>query len=271
MPQSIIQVDSFTGTPFAGNPAAVCVLEKAASEAWMQSVAAEMNLAETAFIVRRAAGDGYDLRWFTPAVEVALCGHATLASAKVMWEDGHVPASEPIVFHTRQSGQLVCRKRGELIELDFPATPAAVGEAPAGLAEALGCSIVAFGRNDYDLLVQVADEQTVRALTPDQRALKQLGVRGVIVTAAATTADYDFISRFFAPGAGIDEDPVTGSAHCTLGPWWSEKLGKTTLVGYQASQRGGVVHVEHRGERVTLAGPAVIVMRGELTAVVGTG
>jgi PhzF family phenazine biosynthesis protein len=274
MPQSIIQVDSFTDTPFAGNPAGVCLLERPASEAWMQSVAAEMNLAETAFIVPRASGDGFDLRWFTPAVEVALCGHATLASAKVMWEDGHVPASERIVFHTRQSGQLVCKKRGELIELDFPATPATPTTptaAPAGLAEALGCSIVAFGRNDYDMLVEVADEETVRALTPDQRALKQLGVRGVMVTAASTSGEYDFVSRFFAPGAGIDEDPVTGSAHCTLGPWWSAKLGKTKLVGYQASQRGGVVHVEHRGERVLLAGPAVIVLRGELTEAVGTG
>lgn len=269
MPQSIVQVDSFTDTPFAGNPAGVCILAQAASEAWMQSVAAEMNLAETAFIVRRASGDGFDLRWFTPAVEVALCGHATLASAKVLWADGHVPASEPIVFHTRESGQLVCTKRGELIEMDFPATPVTVGEAPAGLAEALGCAIVAAGRNDYDMLVEAADEATVRGLTPDQRALKQLGVRGVIVTAAATTGEYDFISRFFAPGAGIDEDPVTGSAHCTLAPWWSGKLGRLKLIGYQASQRGGVVHVEHRGERVRLAGPAVIVMRGELTAAVG--
>jgi len=257
----ITQVDAFTDTPFAGNPAAVCLLPAPRDEGWMQKVAREMNLSETAFLVPQA--DGYALRWFTPAVEVALCGHATLASAHVLWEDGHLPPGRQARFHT-ESGLLTGDRAGEWIELDFPAKREEPAPAPAGLAEALGAAPKYIGRNQFDYLVEVDGEATVRGLKPDQGALAALPVRGVIVTARADSPGYDFVSRFFAPGSGVPEDPVTGSAHCALGPFWQSRLGKRELVAYQASPRGGVVRVRVAGERVMLGGKAVTVLRGEL-------
>jgi PhzF family phenazine biosynthesis protein len=257
----IVQVDAFTDRPFAGNPAAVCVLPGPADEAWMQHVAMEMNLAETAFLHRE--GDTWRLRWFTPAVEVDLCGHATLAAAHVLWDEGHVPRAQPLRFLTR-SGPLGAASRDGWIELDFPAEPAQPATAPPHLLEALGVTgTVAKNRMDY--LVEVADEAVVRRLAPDLARLKLVPARGVVVTARAA-APYDFVSRFFGPAVGVDEDPVTGSAHCALGPWWAERLGRTSLIGFQASSRGGVVRVEVRGDRVALQGQAVTVLRGELAA-----
>ena len=261
MSQSIVVVDAFTDRPFAGNPAAVCVLARPAEEAWMQSVAREMNLAETAFLCPEA--DGYRLRWFTPTTEVDLCGHATVASAHVLWEDGHLPRSAQARFHTR-SGLLMADCRGEWIELDFPATVTDAAEPPAHLLDALGTAAKFVGRNKFDYLVELDAEQTVRAMQPDFAALRKLPVRGVIVTARSAAPEFDFISRFFAPGSGIDEDPVTGSAHCALGPYWSRQLGKKAFTAYQASARGGVVRVRVNGDRVILGGQAVTVLHGEL-------
>ena len=258
----IVQVDAFTDTPFRGNPAAVCVLPDERDAAWMQAVALEMNLSETAFLLRRQ--DGFGLRWFTPAVEVDLCGHATLASAHVLWEDGHLPRETQARFHTR-SGLLTADRRGEWIEMDFPAKREEPASAPPGLTQALGVAPKYVGRNQFDYLVEVDSEETVRSLKPDHTALTKLPVRGVIVTGRAATHEFDFVSRFFAPGAGIPEDPVTGSAHCALGPFWAARLGKKELVAYQASARGGVIRVRVNGDRVILGGQAVTVLRGELT------
>jgi PhzF family phenazine biosynthesis protein len=227
----------------------------------MQDVAREMNLSETAFLHRE--NQGYRLRWFTPALEVALCGHATLASAHVLWQDGHIAAADPARFHTA-SGLLTAERRGDWIEMDFPATPAAPAPPPAGLTEAIGVTPLTVGRSKFDYLLEVEAEDVVRALAPDLSALARVDARGVIVTSRATTPGFDFVSRFFAPRAGVNEDPVTGSAHCTLTPFWSERLKKADLVAYQASPRGGVVRVRARGDRVTLGGQAVTVLRGEL-------
>ena len=259
----LIQVDAFTDRPFHGNPAAVCLLEAARSEEWMQSVAMEMNLSETAFLFPRA-GD-WDLRWFTPAVEVDLCGHATLASAHALWETGRLPAGAPARFHTK-SGLLTCIQRSDWIEMDFPATVEQEAEAPEGMGDALGLIPEYVGRNAFDYVVEVANEETVRRLQPDYARLKRLPARGIIVTSRAAGGDFDFVSRFFAPGSGIDEDPVTGSAHCALGPFWAKRLGKADFLAYQASVRGGVVKVRVEGDRVLLGGQAVTVMRGELIA-----
>ena len=253
----ITQVDAFTDRPFGGNPAAVCILNGPREDAWMQALAAEMNLSETAFLLRRPDGD-FHLRWFTPAVEVALCGHATLASAHALWEQGYVHPEAACRFHT-QSGLLTAQRRGDWIELDFPATVAEACEAAAGLAGALGAPPRWVGRNRFDYLVELADESAVRTLQPDHAALKKLPVRGVIVTARGE-APYDFVSRFFAPGSGIEEDPVTGSAHCALGPYWQGALGKPEFLAFQASKRGGVVRVRLAGDRVLLGGQAVTVL-----------
>jgi PhzF family phenazine biosynthesis protein len=261
MPQPIVQVDAFADRPFTGNPAAVCVLERPRDEGWMQAVAMEMNLSETAFLVRR--DDGWDLRWFTPAVEVDLCGHATLASAHVLWQDGFLPNAEEARFQTR-SGLLTARKDGEWISLDFPATPEQPAEAPESLARALGVEPVYVGRSQFDLLVELDSEAAVRALDPDQSLLKQVEARGIIVTARVDGGGHDFVSRFFGPRVGVPEDPVTGSAHCVLAPYWARKLGRDQLVGYQASARGGSVRVKAEGDRVILGGQAVTVLRGTL-------
>ncbi len=264
MGQKIVQVDAFAEKPFTGNPAAVCVMEGPREEEWMQAVAGEMNLSETAFLY--PADGGYNLRWFTPSVEVELCGHATLASAHVLWEEGHVERSYPIKFHTR-SGVLPVTSDDEMIVMDFPSTEPLSIPAPEGLLEALGveANYIAWAGQNY--LVEVADEAAVRGCSPDFGALQAADAGRVIVTAGSEDEQFDFVSRFFAPGAGINEDPVTGSAHCALGPYWAGKVGREEVVGYQASQRGGVVRVTLRGERVLLAGRAVTVMRGELVGV----
>ena len=260
MPVAISQVDAFTGRPFAGNPAAVCILRDAVSDEWMQNVAREMNLAETAFLQPRE--DGFDLRWFTPAVEVDLCGHATLASAHVLWETGVLDAETPARFHTR-SGLLTARRNGDEIELDFPATRPEAAKPPDGLREALGAVLVAVAKSRFDYLAELESEDSVRKLKPDVQALAKLPVRGVMVTARGC-GPYDFVSRFFAPAVGIDEDPVTGSAHCCLGPYWQERLQRDEFMAYQASARGGEIRVKVAGDRVFLSGKAVTVLRGEL-------
>jgi PhzF family phenazine biosynthesis protein len=263
MPIPYTIVDAFTARPFAGNPAAVCPLPAWRDDAWLQAVAREMNLSETAYLVRRGDGSDFDLRWFTPAVEVELCGHATLASAHALWERGLAAADVPLRFHTK-SGVLTASRRGEWIELDFPTKPEQEAPTPPGLAEALGVRPLYVGRNAFDYLVEVESEAALRALAPDHRKLRELPVRGVIVTSRAAPGRYDFISRFFAPGSGIDEDPVTGSAHCCLGAFWARRLGKTEFLAYQASPRGGEVRVRVIGERTLLGGQAVTVARGEL-------
>ncbi len=263
MGQTIYQVDSFTNKPFAGNPAAVCILPQERDERWMQDIAREMNLSETAFLVR--ARDGYNLRWFTPAAEVALCGHATLASAHILWETGELGQGEQARFHTL-SGLLTADRRGDWYEMDFPATSETPVEIPADLIETLGAGLQAQNivANQFDFLVEVASEPIVRTLQPDITRLSKIPVRGVIVTSRSDSRDYDFVSRFFAPAVGVNEDPVTGSAHCFLSPYWSARLGRDELVGYQASLRGGIVKVRLDGDRVHLGGQAVTVMRGEL-------
>jgi PhzF family phenazine biosynthesis protein len=261
MSMPLFQVDAFAGAAFTGNPAAVCLLPGSAKESWMQQVAQEMNLSETAFL--HPESDGYRLRWFTPTVEVDLCGHATLASAHILWDAGRLKENQPARFHTK-SGVLLAVRHRDWIELDFPAKPAQIAAAPAGLVEALGAEPTFVGRNQLDYLVEIASERAVRSLKPDHSCLAALPVRGVIVTARAETAGVDFVSRFFAPGSGIPEDPVTGSAHCCLGPYWSEKLGKVELIGFQASARGGIVRVRVADQRVFLSGQAVTVFRGEL-------
>jgi predicted PhzF superfamily epimerase YddE/YHI9 len=262
MGQSIVQVDAFTSRPFLGNPAAVCVMSAPADERWMQALALEMNLSETAFL--HPDQDGYRLRWFTPAVEVDLCGHATVASAHVLWTEGHLPHGSQARFYTR-SGLLTADRTGDWIELDFPSTCPVAADPPEGLDVALGSSFGFVGRSRFDLFVVLPSESRVRELRPDLTRLAAILARGVIVTAAAQLGPFDFVSRFFAPAAGIAEDPVTGSAHCTLAPYWAERLGKNEMIGYQASARGGVVRVRVDGPRVRLGGQAVTVMRGELT------
>ena len=257
----IFQVDAFTNKAFAGNPAAVCILTEPRDDAWMQDLAREMNLSETAFLSRQE--DGFNLRWFTPSVEVALCGHATLASAHILWEIGLVSLEEPARFHTL-SGLLTAKRKGDWIELNFPATPDQPATAPPRLEEALGLTPKYTGKSKFDYLFEVETEETVRNLKPDFTLLKKMQVRGVIVTSRAASSRYDFVSRFFAPGSGIDEDPVTGSAHCCLGPFWSQRLGKDELIAYQASRRGGTIRVRVSGERVYLSGQAITILCGEL-------
>ncbi len=259
MPQPITHVDAFTDKPFGGNPAAVCVLPEPRDAQWMQSVAREMNLSETAFLAR--GSDGFQLRWFTPSVEVDLCGHATLAAAHALWEEGHLEPGEQARFHTR-SGLLTARRDGGWIEMDLPAKREEPCAPQEGIAEALGAAPKYVGRNAYDCIAELDSETTLRGLKPNYSMLAKLPVRGVIVTSLAR--DYDFVSRFFAPGSGIDEDPVTGSAHCCLGPFWSSRLGRNEFVAYQASPRGGLVRVRVNGDRVILGGQAVTVLRGEL-------
>lgn len=261
MSQRYTIVDAFTSRPFAGNPAAVVVLPAPWEAGRMQHVAREFNLSETAFLVRRS--NGFDLRWFTPEVEVELCGHATLASAHVLWSEGHLAEDEPARFHTH-SGLLLATRHGEWIELDFPSRAQTPAEPPAGLVEALGVRPLYVGRWRDDWLVQLGTESEVREARPDHTRLAAVGVRGAMITAAATTPGFHFVSRFFVPGAGIAEDPVTGSAHCCLTPFWAGKLGTTEMTAFQASARGGKLRVRLDGERVRIAGQAVAVARGEL-------
>lgn len=230
----------------------------------MRNVAREMNLSETAFLLPHEE-DGFHLRWLTPSVEVDLCGHATIASAHVLWQDGHLADGQQARFHTR-SGLLLADRRGDWIELDFPIKIATVAEPPAELLPALGVQALAVAKNAFDYLVEVESEEVLRGLAPDHSMLRKIPVRGVIVTARSSTPEFDFISRFFAPGSGIDEDPVTGSSHTALGPYWCAKLGKSEMTGYQASARGGVVRVRVNGDRIILGGQAVTVMEGQLLA-----
>lgn len=263
MGQPIVQVDAFTSSPFSGNPAAVCILETQQDDAWLQNIAREMAVSETAFLFPEA--DGYRLRWFTPTVEVDLCGHATLASAHVLYESGVLPRGQQAKFLTR-SGVLTADEEDGWIRLDFPSTPPTVAAAPPMFDEALGSvELTYIGKNVFDYMAEVESEAVVRALKPKFTLLELLDTRGVIVTARADDKQYDFVSRYFAPAVGIPEDPVTGSAHCCLAPYWADKLNKNEMVGYQASPRGGVVKVAVRDDRVLLYGKAVTVLRGELS------
>ncbi len=257
----LYQVDAFTSERFKGNPAAVCLLEGPRDDDWMQAVALEMNLSETAFV---EPNDGrYGLRWFTPSVEVDLCGHATLASAHVLWETGTVDAGNGIEFDTR-SGVLTAARAGDWIELVFPATPEEEATCNIDLERALGATPTYVGKSIFDFLVELASEQVVRDVDPDFILIERAAARGVIVTAKSASEEYDFVSRFFAPQSGVAEDPVTGSSHCCLAPYWARRLGKDELVGYQASQRGGTVRVKLQDTRVVLGGQAVTVFDAEL-------
>lgn len=258
----MFHVDAFTSRAFSGNPAGVCVLTHPKVDSWMQDVAREMNLPETAFLIRRA--DGYSLRWFTPVVEVELCGHGTLASTHVLLQEGYMRAGDRVMFNTA-SGPLAAWQEDDWIGLDLPSRPDKEAPAPEGLVAALGAPVLYSGMSHFDHIVEVDSEETLRGINPDFALLLKLPVRGVIVTSRSDADEFDFVSRFFAPAVGINEDHVTGSAHCCLGPFWGRRLGKDDLVGYQASGRGGVVRVRLEGERVHLFGQAVTVMKGELT------
>ncbi|HWR66380.1 MAG TPA: PhzF family phenazine biosynthesis protein [Bellilinea sp.] len=266
MTTPLFQVDSFTDRPFVGNPAGVCVLAAPQDDDWLVAVAREMNLSETAFLLP-LADHGYNLRWFTPLREVSLCGHATLAAAHILWQQGYVPVDQQAVFDTL-SGKLTAYREAEgWIRLDFPARQVASAEPPPGLMEAIGARQVQFvGRYRNSNLIEVAGEEDVRAVTPDFSALLQVEARSVIVTARSTNPAYDFVSRYFAPAVGVNEDPVTGTAHCALATYWGDKLGKSEMTAYQASARGGFLRVRPRGERVELLGQAVTIFAGELKA-----
>lgn len=254
-------VDAFTDRPFSGNPAAVVPLDGWKDDAWLQNVAMEMNLAETAYLVPNATG--FDLRWFTPTVEVDLCGHATIASAVVLMHQGKLADGADVVFSTR-SGLLKAGRQGTRIQLDFPRLDVEPADAVPGLIDALGATVRFVGRSRFDILVEVESESVVRRLKPNIKQIATIPCRGVIVTARSDDPRFDFVSRFFAPAVGVDEDPVCGSAHCSLAPYWGKHLGKSPLVGYQASARGGIVHVEIRGQRVMLGGDGVIFATGEM-------
>ncbi|HVS34779.1 MAG TPA: PhzF family phenazine biosynthesis protein [Gemmataceae bacterium] len=256
----LFHVDAFTDRAFGGNPAAVCLLPSWKEESWLQAVAREMNLSETAFLVPQSGG--FDLRWFTPTVEVDLCGHATLASAHVLWRHA-AAAGDEIRFSTR-SGVLRALRRGDDIELDFPLTPAESAQAPPGFLEALGASAQYVGKNRFDYLVEVESEAVLRGLTPDFKRLAAAPARGVIVTSRSADHRFDFVSRFFAPAVGVDEDPATGSSHCCLGDYWSKRLHKTEFTAFQASARTGVVKVRIVKDRAFLGGKAATVAKGEL-------
>jgi PhzF family phenazine biosynthesis protein len=258
----LMLIDAFADAPFTGNPAAVCVLQRAVDAQWMQDLAAEMNQAETAFLRARSDGD-WDLRWFTPVAEVDLCGHATLASAHALWETGMAAATQVLRFHTR-SGVLACTRRGAVIAMDFPAVPVWPATPPDDLDTALGARLLTVASAGTDLLVEVDDAATVRGLAPDLVAIAALDLRALIVTARSDDARWHFVSRVFAPRYGIPEDPVTGSAHCALGPFWGARLRRTELVGRQCSRRGGTVGVTLGDGRVELTGEAHTILRGEL-------
>jgi PhzF family phenazine biosynthesis protein len=256
-------VDAFTERPFTGNGAAVCPLPRWPDDRWLQNVAQEMNQSETAFLVSR--GNGFELRWLTPKVEVELCGHATLASAHVLWQEGLADPAKEIRFSTK-SGTLQALRKGEQIELDFPLKPEEEVAPPPELSQALGVKLGYVGKNRFDYLVELESEAVLRAVVPDFKLLRSLPMRGIIVTSRSSDPRYDFVSRFFAPACGIDEDPVTGSAHCCLGDFWRKRLGKDEFRAYQASPRGGVVMVRVQGDRAFLGGRAVMVARGVLDA-----
>jgi len=256
----IYQVDAFTDQVFKGNPAGVCILETAADEQWMQDVAMEMNLSETAFILPQEGG--FNLRWFTPETEVDLCGHATLASAHTLWETGVLPLNREAVFFTK-SGWLSAKRDGEYIVLNFPSEEDKPVKAPEALQKSLGVPFIYTGRNRMDYIVEIEGEEAVRKLEPDFEIMKNVDARGVIVTSRSANPEYDFVSRFFAPGLGVPEDPVTGSAHCCLGAYWHKRLGKNEMNAYQASKRGGKLRITVTGDRVYIGGKAVTVFCAE--------
>ena len=261
MNEPIFIVDAFAEKPFSGNPAAVCLLDEPRHHDWMQALAAEMNLSETAFL--SPENGGYQLRWFTPTIEVDLCGHATLASAHVLWREGRLKPDADARFQTK-SGLLTAHRIGDEIELNFPAAPAAPIQVSPELRKAIGAKPVWTGKNRFDYLIQLDNETTVRNLDPDTRALANESVRGMIVTARSDDQRFDFVSRFFCPAAGIDEDPVTGSAHCCLGPYWQTHLNKSEFRAHQASKRGGTLGVRCAKDRVHLTGQAITILRGVL-------
>jgi len=261
MTQTLFTVDAFTAVPFKGNPAAVCVLPQPREAAWMQAVAAEMNLSETAFVV--AQGEDFHLRWFTPTQEMYLCGHATLATAHVLWEQGILPGSAEARFHTL-SGLLRVSRKGDWLEMDFPVWPPQEEPAPEGLAQALGANPLLYVRHHKFGMALLDSADTVKNLQPHLGLLRQLPLDGVVVTAEGVGAGCDFVSRMFAPNLGIDEDPVTGGAHCLLTPFWAGRLGKSEMLAHQVSKRGGVLQVAPQGERVLIRGQAVTVMKAEL-------
>ncbi|MCW3099464.1 MAG: phenazine biosynthesis protein PhzF family [Chthonomonadaceae bacterium] len=258
---SLIHVDAFTNRIFGGNAAAVCVLSEPCDSLWMQHLARETHLPATVFLWPQETG--YSIRWFTPSQELSLCGHGTLAAAHTLWTEGYVPAGQAIALHY-QAGELTAERNGEWIEMDFPATRVTPSPAPTNLLQGLGIAPCYVGRSAHSYLVELNSESEVRGLMPDIAAFAQLDTARVIVTGRATGAGFDFVSRFFAPGLGIAEDAVTGSSHCVLAPYWAERLDKKDMVGYQASARGGIVRVRVQGDRVTLGGQAVTVVRGEL-------
>lgn len=260
-------VDAFTDRPFAGNPAAVVPLQEWRDDQWLQSVAMEFNLAETAFLVPNE--NGFDLRWFTPNAEVDLCGHATLASAMVLAELGNLADGSRVAFSTR-SGSLTVERLGSMLLMDFPALTAEPALPPPGLLESLNGAPLYVGRSKFDFVIEYASEKIVRSITPDFNRLKKVQCRGVVVTARSDNSQFDFVSRFFAPAVGINEDPVTGSAHCLLAPYWGGRMGKSKMVGYQASSRGGVVEVALRGERVILGGKGIVFARGSFAGNLAT-
>lgn len=262
MGEKIFQIDAFTDEPFKGNPAAVCILTRHRDDAWMQNVAREMNLSETAFLEERE--NSYNLRWFTPAVEVDLCGHATLASAHALWEGGYNDNKQQIHFHTR-SGLLTAKRNDSWIEMNFPVEQETRVPAPTDLSQALGVGFKYVGKNRFDYIVEIDSEGTLRRIDPDFALLNTIQMRGVIVTSPSSSREYDFVSRFFAPRVGVNEDPVTGSAHCCLAPYWAAHLGKEELIGYQASSRGGFVRVRVDNDRIHLGGQAFTIFQGELS------
>ncbi len=255
------QVDAFTNEAFSGNSACVCLLSEPKDDKWMQNVAFEMNLSETAFLYKQK--DGFSLRWFTPEVEVDLCGHATLASAHTLWESGLLNGDQSAVFNTR-SGLLTAERKGDLIKIDFPSISQKPAEAPEALIHGLGVIPKYVGKFGNRYLIEVETEEQVRELNPNFSALRLLPERGVTVTSSSTSSEYDFVSRYFAPWVGVDEDPVTGSVHCCLGQYWCQVLGKKELIAYQASKRGGTIHIRVEGRRVYLSGHAVTVASGVL-------
>ncbi|HEY0826999.1 MAG TPA: PhzF family phenazine biosynthesis protein [Bacilli bacterium] len=253
-------VDAFTNEAFQGNPAAVCVLPEERDDSWLQNIAAEMNLSETAFLYPLQSG--YSLRWFTPTTEVELCGHATLASAHILWEYGFLKFEEQATFHTK-SGLLTAIKSGSWIEMNFPSeAPLKVDDYPSNLIQALSIDPLYVGRNRFDYIIEIESEDILKTLTPNYSLLGEIPARGVIVTSRSTS--YDFISRCFFPAVGVNEDPVTGSAHCCLVPYWKEKLNQSNFTAYQASLRGGVLRLRSENDRVILAGQAITVLKSEL-------
>jgi PhzF family phenazine biosynthesis protein len=257
---NIYIVDAFTNVAFKGNPAGVCLLDSIQSDQWMQQVASEMNLSETAFLYQE--GEGFRLRWFTPLAEVDLCGHATLASAHILWEE-HISSDSEISFYTK-SGVLKAEKEYDWINLNFPLEIASACTAPTELIEGLGVEFKFVGRNRMDYIVEVASEHIVRNLKPNFSELQKVNTRGIIVSSVSDQDDYDFVSRAFFPALGVNEDPVTGSAHCCLGPYWMEKLYKNELNALQVSERSGILKLNIVGDRIILSGQAVTTVKGVL-------